>query len=1232
MVLIHFFHFFCLPTPEDYTLHVQVSNQHDNIDAFMKIHVRPRLTSLLISPSTPVPLVMQTFHLEASTEPSTFGVWYTWDFGDDMSAVHGTHEKVSHGFKSAGVYNITVCANNTLTSLTAWLMVVVMEEISGLTVTYNGPTEVGLAADLVARVATGTGLMWDFDFGDGSLLKNLTDGAISHIYESPGSYKVDIMVSNSVSQAHEAITIEVYRLTVSGVLPAECIINGKDTQFTALVNGNILNLTFHWLFGDGSSLAVVKGQPTAMHSFLHHGIFHVNLTVFSSVTSVSLSARVCVESTIVDVEVRPSQGVVAVDEEMCIKVFVSPEQVSGYEFKWSSSPSGVSATSQQCFVFREEGVKEVSVVAANKVSNRTAKAYITVQKPVGHLQVSHHSHSDTLTVNTLASFWVASCVGSNVSVLWDFGDGSPVEQKQNASHVFLSAGRFTVTATAFNAISRDSTSLTVNVLLPVSDLSLHTDQPNAAVGEETLITAVSSTISSTNYYWTVEGLTTTKQGTYQFRFIFPKPGVYQVKVIAQNLVSRREAAILIDAYERINNLQIEWLKNERYVRTHEKLLFIGSVSKGSNITYHWLLTESGAHQQIEGDGELFHVLVKTPGDISVQLRASNVLGNATSSVSLVAVESVTSAHIEAQSNILALGKLVNISVFVDAGSDLRYSWYVDTDITPLQTHVPFLLHVFTSLGPCFVRVSVQNVVSQSEDTKLFLVQEEVKDVDFKINTSKHPFYINASAALSFHGFVHRGSDLHWDWNIQTAKENLYTSTNQSFIYTFPCTDIYWVFLNVSNGFSWQTISHSVTVQDPIEGLHLNLSKSCTEDHVSFIPTFSKGSNVSFVITFKNKDFIQNEDFVKGDFITANLPAGRHTVTVKAWNQVSSAETSESILVTERVQGLQLVNCCSMTLEAQKGIHFKAEVQSGFPVNYTWMFKSVGSGPMWLTGQEVIFMPPESGLLFVSVLASNGVCSQTVHETARVEWPVQNIKLLCHSERIFVGHAVKFSATANEGSRVRYLWVFGDSAEEFVTDLNAVNHTYYHAGKYSVAVKVVNNVSQVSVQLLIVVEELQCSRPQASLIQSQFFVFRSRPSFFEASVDTKCSAYKTTYLWEIFRDSCCNSSSTDVSVLLRSQEDAASPLLLLPKHTLDVGSYCLVFTVSLHGTPLFIQLKANVTVVHSPLVAVIKGGSHRLWPSLRDLVLDGSESHDPDVEPEAEDILQYHWAYRTEVKG
>lgn len=1218
---------------DDYEVHVQVSDQYDNRDVFMKMRASLPLSRLLISSSPPTLLAKQRLFLDVATYPTSCGVSYTWDFGDSSEIVQDAQQQVSHAFPSAGFYNITVYANNTLTVLSAWHMVEVSVKISGLTVSNSGPSELNYATNFTATVTTGTSLTWTFEFGDGSLMENLTDGSVSHVYESPGVYTVRVTVWNAVSQAHQSITTEVYRLAVSRILPTKCVESGRDTQLTAQVNGNISALAFHWLFGDGSPAAIVKGQSVVAHRFITAGTFHINLTVFSAATSTSFNTTLCVEVAIGNITVLSSQEVVAVGAEVCLRVLLFPDQMTGCQLQWLTSQSSLMSRAedtQRCFAFRDEGVEEVSVIATNNISIQTAISRITVQIPVKNFFAAHDISRDTLTVDTAASFWVVSCLGSNVSVLWDFGDGSPMEFTQKVSHVFALTGNFTVTATAFNAISRDSVTFRVNVLFPVSDLSIHINPPYGVVGEEAVFTAVSSAVSgNTRYFWIINGINSSILGTHQFGFTFLNPGVYQVRVIAKNSVWREEAAYSLSVFERIEGLQIESqaIIGMKYVPTHQNLLFVPSVTKGSNITYHWLATQSKNHLEITGEGDIFQLSAETPGRILVQVTASNFLGEESRNLSLEGVERLKGALITSQSNMVALGEGVNISVSVTAGSDLRYLWHVKPNHPPVETNVSFFLHTFTTVGHSSVTVSVLNAISRSDVTKDFTVQEEVQEVDFEIDGGTRPFYIPTRCAVTLHGLNQKGSNLHWSWKFGgTAIAFL---NQQTSIYSFLHAGIYQVALNISNRVSWMAVSHNVTVQDPIKQLVLSVSKasSCSGEEVTFVAAISSGSDVSFVITFRNQDWVSSQNIPGGRFTTSSLPAGKLLVTVKAWNWVSSAEAFSSILIIDAIQGLRIVSCCSVALEAEKEHFFKSEIQSRGLVNYTWQFHLANFEPMWLTGQEVVFTPPGSGSLSISLLASDGVCSQSVNGTTTVKWPINNLSLVCHSDRIFVGHAARFSASVSNGANASFLWDFGDSTDLLATDSDKVTYTYHAPGNYSIVAIAVNNVSRITAQLQVEVEILQCSSPQVSLVRSWSTIIRSRTNYFEASVVSDCSAYRLRYQWEVLTLSATYPKImlSVNKVRLRGQK-AASPLLLIPKHTLSVGQYCLLLTVSLQGTPLHVQQNTTITVVNAPLLAVIKGGSKRLWPGLTDLTLDGSDSQDLDREPGEEDMLKYDWAF------
>ncbi|KAK7918559.1 hypothetical protein WMY93_009843 [Mugilogobius chulae] len=1213
--------------PNDYTVTVQVFNQFSKLEVSKKISVREKLQKILVFTSPLVPIVNQIFLLEAAAEPKSNNILYTWDFEDSSSTV--LDNIITHTFGTPGLHNITVTANNNISVVTSWILVEVMEKITGLDIGYNGPTEIDTVTYFKADVQTGTNLTWQFDFGDGSYQDNLRDGSTSHIYKSPGNFTVGVTVSNSVSEIHQTIIVEVYKLEVHGILPTGCVTAGQKIHLTALVNGNISILTFYWLFGDGMPLRSVRGNASTSHLF-KKGTFNLNLTVASSVARVSFSASLCVEVVIANVDLSPRKYLLAVGEEVCFEVLVDPDIQDSLKFEWSVSVvKSMTKSNKKCFVFNEEGIEEVAVLVSNSVSNKMTKTFVTVQKPVGKCLVEHGQKS-ALIVNSVIHLWVTNCDGSNVTVQWDFGDDSLIETGKNVTHIFASTGQFIVTATARNLVSKESTSIQVSIISLVSDLSIYTKQIYVTTGKETIFTAVSSTVSNTNYYWTVVGVTSTVEGTDEFSFTFAKPGMYRVEVVVHNLIDTKESAITIHVLDRIEGIEIvsASLTDLKYIPTHQEVLFKASVSKGSSVAYHWRAMQDGEVIQTTTKAEVLRFVVEKPGEIVITLRVENKLGAATSNITVVALENVKIAKIDELQQIVPLGELSNISVAVVRGSDLHYSWFINSNQYPILTQVPFLLYRFTKLGTVSIVITVQNILSQSNVSKIFVVQEEIQEVGFTIEGKMAPFYVKTNISVAFSGHVKKGSNLHWYWIIEDGTSTYFNTSSKHFVRNFQKYGIYSVSLNVSNGLSWKMIADNLTVQDGIEGLALNATSVsvCVNERVDFKPVIRQGTNVSYVITFGSNGVNQSYDFAE-EFSTSSLAIGTHLVTIKAWNQVSVVEVSSVVTVNERVQGLQLVNCCSATLEALKGLVFTASVENKYSINYTWIFEMEGFELTRLFGQDVVFTPQNIGILRLTVVASNGACSNKVTKDAKVELPVKSIDLTCDFENVFIDYATSFTAKAN-GSNLIYEWDFGDTSKLMLTKSNKVIHTYHKVGKYVVTVTLFNNVSNISQKLFVEAREIECSKPQVLIVQSQRTIFKSRPSYFEANVQNSCSLYKTTYLWEIF--SCNNLNITGKRVNFQTKVHATSPFLQLPKHSLDVGQYCLVFTAFLKGTPMYGQQNISVTVVHSPLMAVIKGGSDRTWPSNRDLVLDGSQSRNPDVEPGLENELEFDWTVHTKI--
>ncbi|XP_036427719.1 polycystin-1 [Colossoma macropomum] len=1213
-------------TPGDYTLRIEAETKYDHIKKAVPIKVRSPLTRVLISSMPTVPKVNQSILFEASSLPSSYGILYWWNFGDGSQELKGPHYKVSHAFKAAGVYNVSVCSNNTLSQMIAWMSLEVVETISGVHLSYNGPNELNLITEIYGKVSTGTSLRWTFELGDGSVFKNLSKSSISHIYKSAGNYTAQVTVSNAVSKVRQSIDVEIYQLAINGIWPSGCIVSGEEVNLQAAVTGNVSSLTFHWSFGDGTLLSVKTGTSTIAHTFSCPGNYLIDLTVYSQAGSVHYQATVCVEALITDLNLHSAQNAVAVGEEICFDALVRPSGEM-YQFLWynsSSSDSPVIGKSHHCFFFATEGMHEIMLITHNQVSRKTAKATIFVQRPVLKLSIQHEGNSDVLAVNQAYSFWTEPYQNNGV-VKWDFGDGSPKKEGQNQSHAFTSAGRFHVTASVFNAVSQEFVDADVDVQVPISNLVIHTNQPYAEVGQETVFTVLCNVVDDIRYFWTVDPLFPSKLGTSEYRYVFSRAGIFEVRVMAQNFVSKMETSASIEVVERIQGVQItgQILKSMRYFPTKETITLTAFVKHGSNLTYHWLVYQDGFNTRVD-DGEHFKLLTNSSGNVSVKLTVANVLGREHKDVTLRAVECVSGVNISTPAYVIAKGKPVNITVSVKTGTDLQYIWFLDSDYSPVTTDVPFVLHVFKAIGIFKLRVSVANVLGSADSTKQLTVQEHISDIDFEVDGKSHPFFITSNSLLQLHGSVRKGNVLHWDWTVALQERNVISlGNNQTVSYSFMDVGGHRVTLNVSNDISWQSVSHIVTAEDAIQDLNLRVSETviCENDAVTFMPTISQGSDVSFLLEFAGGNSSLR---VLENFTISSLPVGNHTVKAIAKNHVSTLSATVAVQVVERVRGLHF--CCSTVLEALKPFSFKASVITGSQVTYQWSFQLNGFNLSQETGQNVLYTPFSNGSLAVTVEASSAAfCSQSVTETVVVQWPVKKAKLINSPDGPFIDHPVTFFALADSGSDLMFQWDFGDSDDAVkITKSNTIDHKYKVKGRFVVHVTVFNNVSRVSAQLPVVVRKLECTQPRVSLIQDQPNILKATPNYFEASVELNgCVSYKTTYLWEIFHDPNC----TEKKVSLDSSVDVATPLLSLPKKILEVGDYCLKFSARFQGTPLHHHKTTKISVVYSPLVPIIKGGSHRMWSSQNDLILDGTESYDPDSAAH-DDLLQFQWDFKV----
>lgn len=156
------------------------------------------ISGLAASSSGPTSLGQPTIF--TATVSSGSGISYQWAFGDSSS---GSGDAPSHTYAAAGQYIATVSGINAANQLTATTVVIVQQPISGLTAGNNGPTQLGQPTSFTASAASGSGVTYEWAFGDGGIASG---AAPSHVYAAPGQYPVTVTANNLVSSQSAGTT------------------------------------------------------------------------------------------------------------------------------------------------------------------------------------------------------------------------------------------------------------------------------------------------------------------------------------------------------------------------------------------------------------------------------------------------------------------------------------------------------------------------------------------------------------------------------------------------------------------------------------------------------------------------------------------------------------------------------------------------------------------------------------------------------------------------------------------------------------------------------------------------------------------------------------------------------------------------------------------------------------------------------------------------------------------
>ncbi|XP_072791846.1 polycystin-1 isoform X2 [Taeniopygia guttata] len=1209
--------------PGEYALMVVVSNQYENLTHLSPVQVHSYLVDVKVEAEEDVLVVGRPVTFRAAPLPSPYGVVYTWDFGDGSSLLTDTQPSVTYSYPRRGVYNVTVTANNTVSSVETVECYQVFEEVTGLRVSTAEAAEQGAAVTINASVETGDSITWIFDMGDGTVLRSQVP-VVEHVYIKDINCTVNVTAVNPVNSVSQAVPVRIFVLEILKIEPTSCILEHPDVQLTAYVTGNPEEYIFDWTFGDGSSNVTVSGDPVVVHNFTRSGTFPLTLTLSSSFNKANYFTSVCVEPEILNVTLLPSKRFVRLGEETSFQVSAVPPYQYHYRWDFGNNESTRSSGTEVIYTYKNTGVFLVTVTVSNNVSFNNDTAFVEVQEPVGVAKIEYNG-TDVLELNQIYLF-SASMNGTKVSYCWDFGDGT-VQPGQVATHSYNSTGHYSITVMGQNDVSSNETTIDVAVKRRLFGLTVNASRTVVPLNGSVSFVATLVAGTAIRYSWILCDRCTPIQGSSTISYTFRSVGTFNVIVTAENKISSLQDSIYVYVLEQIEGLQVAStdLVEDLYFPTNKTLHLQAVVREGTNISYSWVVQRDGNAVQTF-TGKTFPLSILEAGNYTVYLKATNMLGCATANRTLEFMESLGVLKPYAFPNPAAINASVNISATITSGTGVTYVWYLEDGSSPV-TSEPFILHSFQSSGMIEVIVAAENKLNSTNATVSVCVEEVIEGLT--IGTAELDCrYVSSGSTVVFEGELQRGTEVTWLWQVPNG-----TLSGQSVAVTFPTAGLYTVHLNASNHISWALASRNISVLDRIQGLEVVASKKVVEpgEQVTFEIRMLSGTSVSYLVSISGDySVVLNGSRYSHEF----TKSGDYLVTVTVQNQISIAHAQVLISVLEPIQDLRLLNCCEEGIPTGTEKSFSARVGSGSRVSFSWQFclwKERGRSVVAASGERVFYAPEAAGLLEIHLTAFNDLGSVNITRTMQVQDPIVQVSL--SATNAFVNRTALFEAVVVPSSRsVEFLWSFGDGSSTQTTRVAVANYSYLSPGDYLVEVNATNLISFFIAQLTVTVKVLECEEPEVELaLPPQVVMKRSQRNYLEAQIDLRgCIKYQTEHLWEIYRAPSCMNLD-DSSRIRLPNVDVNRPQLVIPKLGLEVGSYCFMFIVSFGDTPLSKSIFANVTVIPSKLVPIIDGGSYRVWSNTQDLVLDGEKSYDPNLDDGEQTPLLYEWSCTSSSK-
>lgn len=709
-------------TPGFYTVTLAAANVDSISTAAHQVQALPSPTAGFTVTRSGATVAVEAHEQEAMN--------WLWDFGDGATASGrvAQHTYTDTTDIELRVIRLQVVGGNGCSGMS--FQYVPDEAVAGLGAFNNGPTVLGNGTILTATITAGTHVSFTWSLGDGN---TATGPTAQHFYTVAGTYVAIVTATNSVSQDRVTTTVDVDEV-VTGLAATNDgpTALGTPTHFTASVAAGS-RVIYSWDWGDGS----IGSGPGPTHIYTEPGSYTAIVTAANSVSALTTTTAVVVEEAIAGLAaVNDSPTVLGMPAHFTASIAAG----SNVAYVWMLGDGATASGPEVTHSYAAPGAYTVLVTASNAVSAATTTTTVVVEEAVAGLAVASNGPTVLGDVTHLTATIAA---GSNVAYLWDLGDGASASGPAVA-YIYAAPGTYSVVVTAGNAVSTATATSTVVVEESIAGLEARSDSPTV-LGTPAHFTASVAAGSNVSYAWDwgdgATGTGATAAHTYTTE------GSYTVVVTATNSVSKIAVTTTAIVEEAVAGLTAT---SDSPTVLGDATHLTATIAAGSHVDYAWSL---GDGTTVQGSAVAHDYAV--PGAYTVVVTASNAVGAATATTTVVVEEAIADLAVISDSPVI-LGSATHLTATVAAGSNVNYIWDLGDGTAGSG---PVIAHTYVGVGSYAVIVTATNSVGALTARAAVVVEEAIAGLTA---ASDSPTLLGH--ATHFTATVTAGSNVTYAWD------------------------------------------------------------------------------------------------------------------------------------------------------------------------------------------------------------------------------------------------------------------------------------------------------------------------------------------------------------------------------------------------------------------------------------------------------------------------------------